>query len=214
MEILQNTIIQTLFRQGADSERQTITLKSGEPGFTTDTRRLYVGDGVTAGGILVGNIYKGEFTDVSTLVGPTTGDLAFNETNNTLYVLKGPTATEISSWKPISDLTVDPITTPMLRTWAVYNGATETVLSSSSNVASITRHDVGKYEVVFDPKLPDLYFPTLQVVQVFEELGVYPEISFIGFDGAKAPATSGFNININYDTVSFIDETFQVLVFH
>ena len=41
-------------RRGTDAERLTITPEAGEPLYTTDTKRLYVGDGTTSGGILVG----------------------------------------------------------------------------------------------------------------------------------------------------------------
>jgi Major tropism determinant N-terminal domain len=41
------------FRRGADAARIGITPASGEPLWTTDTHKLYVGDGVTPGGILV-----------------------------------------------------------------------------------------------------------------------------------------------------------------
>ena len=39
------------FRRGTDAERQTITPDQGEPIWTTDTSRLYIGDGVTPGGV-------------------------------------------------------------------------------------------------------------------------------------------------------------------
>lgn len=37
-------------RRGTDAQRQGITFDLGEPVFTTDTQKLYIGDGVTAGG--------------------------------------------------------------------------------------------------------------------------------------------------------------------
>jgi len=37
-------------RRGTDAQRQGITFDLGEPVFTTDTQKLYVGDGITAGG--------------------------------------------------------------------------------------------------------------------------------------------------------------------
>ena len=40
-------------RRGSDVDRQGITPKAGEPIFTTDTKRLYIGDGSTVGGIIV-----------------------------------------------------------------------------------------------------------------------------------------------------------------
>jgi len=43
-------------RRGTDAERLTVTLADGEPGWTTDTNVLYVGDGATVGGIPVGGV--------------------------------------------------------------------------------------------------------------------------------------------------------------
>lgn len=41
------------FRRGTDSDRLTITPVVGEPVFTTDTKKIFVGDGTTVGGIEV-----------------------------------------------------------------------------------------------------------------------------------------------------------------
>ena len=41
------------FRRGTDAERQSITPKSGEPLFVTDTGKVYVGNGTTQGGIQI-----------------------------------------------------------------------------------------------------------------------------------------------------------------
>lgn len=40
-------------RRGLESDRTDITPAIGEPLYTTDTKNLYVGDGVTPGGVLV-----------------------------------------------------------------------------------------------------------------------------------------------------------------
>ena len=45
------TITKFLFRRGNDSDREQTILASGEPGFTLDTKRLWVGDGITPGGV-------------------------------------------------------------------------------------------------------------------------------------------------------------------
>ena len=46
-------------RRGTDAERLTFTPDQGEPVYTTDTKKLYIGDGVTVGGVLV----SGEVAD-------------------------------------------------------------------------------------------------------------------------------------------------------
>lgn len=49
IEITENTLLKLLIRRGSNVERQNITLSEGELGYTVDTRRLFVGDGVTTG---------------------------------------------------------------------------------------------------------------------------------------------------------------------
>ena len=45
------TITKLLFRRGNDSDRKQTILASGEPGWVLDTKRLWIGDGVTPGGV-------------------------------------------------------------------------------------------------------------------------------------------------------------------
>ena len=49
----EQTITKILLRRGTEADRQSVILADGEPGWTTDTNKLYVGDGVTAGGVEV-----------------------------------------------------------------------------------------------------------------------------------------------------------------
>jgi len=41
-------------RRGLNADRTSITPAEGEPIYTTDTKKLYVGDGTTAGGTEIG----------------------------------------------------------------------------------------------------------------------------------------------------------------
>lgn len=41
------------FRRGPDVDRDDTVLSNGEPGFSTDTKQLYIGDGETLGGVPV-----------------------------------------------------------------------------------------------------------------------------------------------------------------
>jgi Major tropism determinant N-terminal domain len=47
-------------RRGADATRQTVTFDQGEPVWTTDTKKMYIGDGSTAGGISIGGGLLGD----------------------------------------------------------------------------------------------------------------------------------------------------------
>lgn len=53
--ITTNTPFRLINRRGTNSERLSCLLAEGELGYTTDTQRMYVGDGITPGGILVNN---------------------------------------------------------------------------------------------------------------------------------------------------------------
>ena len=98
-----SNITQILFRRGNDASRQTTLLAAGEPGLTTDSKRLFVGDGVTPGGNIAGNINIGAYTQV---VGGTNynnsgldtaafrglsaaqiGDLVYETSTNIVYAL-------------------------------------------------------------------------------------------------------------------------------
>jgi hypothetical protein len=103
MEIFQNTLIKLVVRQGSDSDRKRVLLTSGEPAYTTDTRRFFVGNGVLSGGDLVGNLYQGDFTggDPSTVEPAEIGDLAYDTDSRKLYRLKYLNTGFLSSWSQI-----------------------------------------------------------------------------------------------------------------
>lgn len=98
IEILQNTLLQLIVRQGPDSDRLNTTLKRGELGYTTDTKRLYAGDGTTSGGILVGNVFAGSASNVTTLAPASIGDFAYDSDNKKLYVLLLNDGSNINDW--------------------------------------------------------------------------------------------------------------------
>lgn len=88
MELYQDTIIKLVTRQGSDSDRKHILLYSGEPAYTTDTKRLFIGDGVLSGGNVVGNMYKGKASDIRTLAPCLPGDFVYWTDKGNLYALK------------------------------------------------------------------------------------------------------------------------------
>jgi len=84
------TIVKLKVRRGSDDQRKQITLDQGEVGYTLDTRRLFVGDGITLGGRVIGNTSIGPFSDIANL-GPANspglqvGDIGY--ANSKLYRL-------------------------------------------------------------------------------------------------------------------------------
>jgi hypothetical protein len=80
IEITENTVIRNLIRKGTNANRETITLASGELGFSTDSERVFIGNGTAQGGtaagdyLVVGNKFLGEvgsFSDANALPGDT-----------------------------------------------------------------------------------------------------------------------------------------------
>ncbi len=102
LEIYQNTLLKLIVRNGPDSDRLNVILTNAEIAYTTDTKRLYVGDGVTAGGILVGNEFAGSATNITTLSPAKIGDFAFDSDNNNLYRLESNDGSLQSDWQLIA----------------------------------------------------------------------------------------------------------------
>jgi len=83
-------IVKFLVRRGTDSDRLSVVLAEGELGATTNTPRLFVGDGVTPGG----NPVASKMHIVTNFSHPYTnyvlqGDMVFNTSDNHLYALTG-----------------------------------------------------------------------------------------------------------------------------
>lgn len=93
------SIIKLKVRRGTDSQRQRIILEQGELGFTVDTQRLFIGNGILSGGVVAGNIFHGPLTvnnTRNTLNNAVNGDIV-NE-NGFLYQLSGNDYSQLSSW--------------------------------------------------------------------------------------------------------------------
>ena len=101
IEIYENTLLKLLVRRGSDADRQNIILSQGEIGYTTDTNRLFVGDGVNLGGVVVGNKFAGSRTDVTTITNVVSGDYAFDTDGNQLYIYNGGSPSNIANWTSI-----------------------------------------------------------------------------------------------------------------
>lgn len=107
VEIFNNTLLKILLRQGTDSERLNVVFNSGEPAFTTDTRRLFIGDGATFGGVLAGNLFKGTVTNITSVSPAEIGDTVYNSDTNILYRLKSSNGSNISDWEAIGGKGID-----------------------------------------------------------------------------------------------------------
>jgi hypothetical protein len=91
------SIVKIKIRRGSDSDRQRVVLDEGELGFTTDTRRLYVGDGNTVGGVNIANLYLGQGTR-STFGTAVLGDLVYDVRENNLFALSATPPSLSANW--------------------------------------------------------------------------------------------------------------------
>jgi hypothetical protein len=92
-------IIKLKLRRGLESQRLLITLDQGEMGYTIDSKRVFVGDGATVGGIIVGSRAFTPIASNKTSLAAYQGDLVVE--NSLLYQLTGIDATQTSSWRYI-----------------------------------------------------------------------------------------------------------------
>ena len=105
--ITENSILKLLVRRGADTDRQNIILSEGEIGYTTDGKRLFVGDGTTAGGNVAGTLFFGVATNTSpNTVGElvargSKGDTIYSSVSSIYYVLTGTNTANLSSYIPV-----------------------------------------------------------------------------------------------------------------
>ena len=143
MEILENSIIKLIVRQGSDVDRKNIILDSGELGYTTDTERLFIGNAVQQGGKLTGNIFKGSapsITDAS-LRPVEIGDLAFETDSSKLYRLKNSTGANVTDWEHIG---------------SIYSASSGILISSDNKIslpplsAGQISSDTVKYPIIVD----------------------------------------------------------------
>lgn len=103
IEIYENTLLKLLVRRGIDIDRKNVVLSEGELGFTTDNKKLYVGDGQTPGGIFVGgNTVLNSVNDIVTLSTAIEGDLVYSPNTKTLYRFGGGDYTDINNWEAVA----------------------------------------------------------------------------------------------------------------
>lgn len=105
IEIVENTLLKLLIRRGTNADRLNVTLSQGELGFTTDTKKLYIGDSSTVGGIQVtGSKFLGEAAVLTSLSPGDRYDMAFNTSTQTLNYIASNDGSTAADWVPIAGL--------------------------------------------------------------------------------------------------------------
>jgi hypothetical protein len=95
-------LIKLSIRRGTDEQRQKVVLEQAEFGYTTDHKRLWVGDGVLSGGNIIGAKVHSPLaaTGDKLLLGVAhTGDVVYE--NNLLFQLSGTDYATATDWGAI-----------------------------------------------------------------------------------------------------------------
>lgn len=95
-------IVKFKTRRGSDATRRQVVLDQGEIGSTTDTKRVFLGDGATVGGEVVGSKVHADVAELKSLSGINAeiGDLA--RANGRVYRLAYTNYVDLSSWELFS----------------------------------------------------------------------------------------------------------------
>ena len=99
------SVIKLKVRRGSDADRKQIILDPGEIGYTVDTHRIFVGNGIQYGGLSValGFYTTATFPGLSGS-GIQTNDLVFNTSTQSLYALTGTDLSTASSYIKLVDI--------------------------------------------------------------------------------------------------------------
>ena len=190
-------VIKLKVRRGSDAERRQIKLDQGELGFTTDTQRLFAGNGVDLGGVVVGNkIFtplSATFNALST-INAQVGDIV--PLSGVSYQLTNTDYTKLSSWTLFS---------PALNTtYLKYSGnqtGSLTIVSASLDASVLNTNTLSSTTINFDSNKINVNYDT----SVFTAL---PSLS-IATNGISAkhisPQTLGRGLSGGNNTPIYVD---------
>lgn len=95
-------IVKIKLRRGSELQRKLVTFDQGELGYVTDSKRVFVGDGTTVGGTVVGSRFFTPIASNRVGLAAYAGDVVVE--NNLMYQLTGTLATQTSAWRLISPI--------------------------------------------------------------------------------------------------------------
>ena len=187
-------------RRGTVEQLKTTALDQGELVSTTDTKRLYIGNGTGYGGFVVGNkIHYPMFNYASLTTLPSElGDLAY--ANNKYYQLTASDYTNIASWGDVSTK-IDP-------DLFHYTASNKITLNNDSILASHIKASTALSGVKIENGFLQSDHDTSRLEIASNKLSLkaggvnHREINSNSFTGGLSGG-SGFPIFINYDPTSF-----------
>lgn len=100
-------IIKLKVRRGTNAQRKTVLLEQGELGYATDTKRLFVGDGVTLGGLPANTTVHLPRTSPGGRIytNAERNDLVYD--TSMLFQLTGTDSTQLSAWARVGTVPDD-----------------------------------------------------------------------------------------------------------
>ena len=167
-------ITRIIIRRGTEAERQGVLLLQSEPGFATDSKRLYIGDGTTFGGVPIGTKFLGfaAFGSIASNVpatnAPAINDIVFDTTTNILYALTAVNFALTESYRPIGiNIQADNVTIQKTgSTLAVRRESLDgTYLTINAIGRGLERINASETIRVITPK-PELSFTTQGELQI------------------------------------------------
>ena len=105
-----------ILRQGVEADRRKVVYTKGEPIYITDYKRIFVGDGETAGGTIATNKFLGIATfnlntNATGIVSAYQGDLVYDTATSNLYALTGSDPANLLSYARLNrNYVVDDVT--------------------------------------------------------------------------------------------------------
>ncbi len=108
-------ITKILIRSGTTVEKNTITLDAAELGYATDSKKVWVGDGETNGGNIVGqkfyySNFNTDLNETNTIYYAVSGDICFDLNDTTLKALTGTNPIEPAEWAIVANARNDTAT--------------------------------------------------------------------------------------------------------
>lgn len=204
IEIFEHSLLKFLQRQGSDSDRKLIILDSGELGYSVDTERLFVGDGVTSGGIVVGNKYRGKSSIITNLSPCEVGDYGYEESSESLYVLESNNGTNLTDWKMVATSTKTTATSPLTSVGGELDLTVESPLYVEDNTLKLS---LSSGAILNSSDVIDIIYPVGSIF--FTTIDINPSSYFVGTTWGQvsqgrfiAGVGTGTDINTSSKTLS------------
>lgn len=197
-------IIKLKVRRGTNSQRQRVVLDQGEVGFTTDTQRLFVGNGVLSGGVAVGSkVFSPRTTLAAAALLPAElGDIVFVNTEGCLYQLTNLPASDVNSWTKVG-------TNPD-GVYMGYDGGTLTLLDNSIDGLKLNQQSLSSETITFNSDSLVVNYSTQFTVNTAAQLAVanggisYREINSSALAGGLSGGSGNrISVKVDGETIAF-----------